>query len=85
MATDKPQRTTTEIVNRWLGTKPFVVIELDAVEGEDYEGDDFVIKMGMQYGGGITRSGAMGVLGTMLTENGWTVAAPEGFDPDADD
>jgi hypothetical protein len=79
--------TETEMINRWLGNKPFVLIELDAQRGENYEQDDndYVITMDMTFGGGIGRSGAFGVLAEMLEQNGWTTTAPDGFNPDAED
>lgn len=79
--------TTTEIVQRWLGLRPFVLVRLDAKRGENFETDDndYAVVMTMEYGGGIGRSGAFGVMAEMLEQNGWQTTAPDGFDPDAED
>jgi hypothetical protein len=74
----------TQLIQRWLGVKPFALIELDGTITGPGE-DDFEIKMEMTFGGGIGKSGALGVLAQMLEENGWSTTAPDGFDPDADD
>lgn len=75
----------TTIIQRWLGNRPFVLIELDAERTGPGE-DDFEIKMDMTFGGGVSKSGALGVLTTMLEQQeGFEVKVPEGFDPDAED
>lgn len=75
------------LINPWLGAKPFVLIELDAKAGENFERDDndYTLTMTMRYGGGVGRSGAFGVLAEMLLQQGWDTTAPPGFDPDAED
>ena len=77
---------TTEIIRRWLGTKPFVLIELDGNAGSNFDNDpdDYTMTMDMTFGGGIGgANGALGVLAEMLEQQGWETTPPEGFDPDA--
>jgi len=74
----------TEIINAWLGAKPFVLVELDGRSTGDGE-DDFEVIMQIKFGGGIGTSGAMGVLAEVLEQRGWWCQAPDGFDPDAED
>lgn len=87
MTTPERREVTTEIIQRWLGMRPFVVIELDGEPGDNYDTDedDVTITMAMTFGGGVTRNGAMGIMATMLEQNGWQTTAPDGFDPDAED